>query len=176
MASYLANTATGCVNFIVVRDEPTCGKAWRKGLELSTAPYVHLGCDDLEIASPTWAGICCETVDQGQLPCPVVRRPDWSIESCGGDMATTHNLIPNLQLDRTPCDFTVSPFLSRAQAEAIGMVDAHYKSDVYVSHKGRALGYETVVRRDFVLVHHRSDVGRRGPAAEDDRAYAEGMA
>ena len=44
-------------------------------MEQSTAPYVHLTADDLEVTSPTWAGVCIETVDAGELPCPIVRRP-----------------------------------------------------------------------------------------------------
>src|SRR5688500_10079527 len=80
-------------NFITVHDEETCGLAWIKGLELSTNPYVWLACDDLEVTSPLWAGACMETVDAGKLPCPFVKRPDGSIESCGGDMSVGGCLI-----------------------------------------------------------------------------------
>jgi hypothetical protein len=175
LESYDRNTAPDVLSFIVIRDEETCGIAWRKGMELSTAPYVHLTCDDLEVTSPTWAGACCETVDEGHLPCPIVHRPDETIESCGGDMNAAHCLISHEQPDKTPCDFTVVPFLSREQADAIGMIDAHYKTDTYVSHKGRRLGYETVVRLPYVFTHHHSNVKRRAPTPDDDRLYVEGM-
>lgn len=169
------NTAPDVLTFIVIKDEETCGIAWRKGLELSNAPYVLLGCDDLEMRSPDWAGACCESVDEGFLPCPIVYRPDGSLESCGGDVRVGAHLIGHEQPDKTPCDFSVVPFMSREQADAIGMIDAHYKSDTYVSHRGRQLGYETVVRTSYAFVHHRSDVRRRAPSPEDERHYAEGM-
>jgi hypothetical protein len=43
-----ANTAAH-LDFIVVRDEPTCGRAWQRGLTLCTNPFVWLACDDLEV-------------------------------------------------------------------------------------------------------------------------------
>lgn len=176
LGSYEQNTAPGALNFIIVTDEETCGTAWRKGMELSTAPYIHLSCDDLEVTSPTWAGVACETVDAGRLPCPVIRRPGGALESCGGDMAAPHCLIDHEQPDNTPCDFTVVPFLSREQANRIGMHDGHYQTDTYVSHKGRQLGYETVVRLGYEFTHHRSDVKRRGVTPDDQRLYDEAMA
>lgn len=176
IASYEENTAGGVLNFIVVHDEPTCGLAWMKGMEQSKAPYVHLTADDLEVTSPTWAGVCIETVDAGELPCPIVRRLDGSVESCGGNMNAPACLISEMQPDRTPVDFTVLPFYSREQAERIGMTAGHYMTDVFASHRGRQLGYETVVRHGYELVHHRSDVGRREPDPEDHRLYNEAMA
>lgn len=173
--SYERNTAPDVLAFIVIRDEETCGIAWGKGMELSTAPYVHLSNDDLEVCDRIWAGVCCETVDAGQLPCPIVFRPDGSIESCGGDVGAPGHLISHRQPDRTPCDFTTVPFMSREQADAIGMTRGHYKTDVYVSHKGRALGYETTVRTHYAFTHHHSSVKRRQPSPDDDREYAEGM-
>jgi hypothetical protein len=174
--SYKANTAPDVLSFIVIKDEETVGIAWGRGMELSSADYVHLSCDDLEIRSPDWAGACCESVDEGFLPCPIVYRPNGSIESCGGDVRVGAHLISDEQPDKTPCDFTVVPFLSREQADAIGMIDAHYKSDVYVSHKGRELGYGTHVRIPYAFTHHHSMVKRRGSTPDDDRHYAEGMA
>lgn len=174
--SYERNTASGVLNFIVVHDEPTCGLAWIKGMEASKAPYVHLTADDLEVTSPTWAGVCMETVDAGELPCPIVCRPDGSIESSGGDMNAPACLISELQPDSTPVDFTVLPFFSREQADAIGMIGAHYMTDVYASHRGRQLGYETVVRDGYELIHHRSNVHRLDPSAEDHRLYNEALA
>lgn len=160
LASYKANTAEGILNVIIVHDEPTVGHAWEKGMGLSTAPYVALGGDDLEVTSSTWAGVCCETVDEGLLPCPVIWRPDGNLESCGGDMNSPACLITEMQADRTPTNFTVLPFMSREQADAIGMIPIHYGSDTWVSLRGRQLGYETVVRHGYELRHHQSQVGR----------------
>ena len=161
IASYEANTAPGVLSFIVIRDEETVGHAWKKGIEQSDAPYVALTNDDCEIISPTWAGVCCETVDEGFLPCPVVRRPDGSLESCGGDMNSPACLISTVLPDKTGVDFTTIPFMSREQADRIGMLEIHYGADVWVSHRGRQLGYETVVRQDYAFIHHHSNVKRR---------------
>lgn len=173
--SYREHTDPDLLHVIVVSDEPTCGAAWIKGMALSTAPYIALTCDDLEITSPTWAGACCERVDEGLLPCPIVCRPDGSIESCGGDMNSMHCLIDHLQPDGTHVDFTPVPFYSREQAEAIGMIPAHYLSDVYASHRGRQLGYETVVTHGYEFTHHHEMHGRRGTDPEDNRLYDEAM-
>ena len=164
------NTASK-LNFIVVRDEETCGKAWIKGLKLCAHDYVWLACDDLEVTSPTWAGACCEIVDAGNLPCPLIHRPDGSIESCGGDMGAAGSLLTTVQPNGTEVDFAPSPFLGRKQAERIGMTEGHYSTDVYVSHKGRQLGYPTVLCHDFELTHHHSNVKRRQPTREDDALY-----
>ena len=173
--SYQRHTHPDCLNIIVIRDEPTVGLAWSKGIESSKAPYIHLSCDDLEVTSPTWAGACVEAADRGTLPCPVVSRPDGSLESCGGDMNVPACLISTMQPDRTEVDFSVVPFGLREQVEAIGMTEGHYLSDTYFSHKGRQLGYSTVIVCDYALTHHRSDVKRRLVTHEDLRLYHEAL-
>lgn len=155
----------------MVRDEATCGIAWQKGLALGNNPYVWYACDDLEVTSPTWAKAAIAVVDRGQIPCPLIHRPDGGIESCGGDMNAPACLITSKSDDGTVVDFTPSPFMSREMAEKIGMHDGHYMTDVYVSHKGRQLGYETVICKDFQLTHHHHMHKRRQPTAEDDSLY-----
>lgn len=174
--SYKRHTAEGVLSFIVIKDEATVGIGWQKGIDLSTAPYVALSCDDLEVTSSTWAGACCEAADEGYIACPVVHRPDGSLESCGGDMNSAACLISHMQPDRTLCDFSVVPFLSREMADRIGCHSGHYKTDTYISHKGRQLGWETMVRTDYVFTHHHSNVKRLSPSPNDDREYAEAMA
>lgn len=173
--SYERNTAPGVLNVIVIRGRPTVGIAWQEGIEQSTASYVHLSCDDLEMVSPVWAGACVEVADSGRLPCPVVRRPDGSLESCGGDMRAPACLISQLQNDGTEVDFTTVPFGTREQVEAIGMHDGHYLTDTYFSHKGRNLGWPTVVTTGYEFIHHHSNVGRLSPNTADSRIYAEAM-
>lgn len=163
---------TAChLDFIIVRDEETCGKAWQRGLTLCTNPFIWLACDDLEVTSPTWAGACCDAVDDGKIPCPLIHRPDGSIESCGGDMNAPACLLTSKAEDGTEVDFSPSPFLSREMADEIGMIPAHYMTDVYASHKGRQLGYPTVITKDFQLTHHHEMVKRRTPTREDDALY-----
>lgn len=159
---------------IIVKDEPSCGAAWLRGMGLSDAPYVHLTNDDLEV-HPGWEDACVEAVENDALPCPVVYRPDGSIESCGGDMQANHCLVSHLQEDWTPCDFTTVPFYSRIQAEAIGMLPIHYYSDVWTSYRGRQYGYETVIRTGYAFTHHHENTGRLAPTTEDRRTFTEAL-
>lgn len=168
------NTAAP-LNFIVIRDQESCGQAWIEGLKLTLHDYVWLACDDLEVTSPTWAGACIEATDHGLIPCATIRRPDGGIESCGGDMRAPGSLIREEQPHGTEVDFSPSPFLSRRQAKAIGMLPIHYYSDVWASYKGRVLGYPTVVTGGFELTHHHLNVGRKAPSVADLKTFEEAM-
>jgi hypothetical protein len=160
---------TDDLGVIVVPDSKTCGWGWKQGLAASQAPYVALVADDLECISDTWAQVCMEMADEGLLACPRVWTPDRAIESQGGDMNALGHIIPRYRKDRSPTDFTTVPFMSREQAEAIGMLDVQYSCDVWVSYRGRQLGYETVLVHGYDLVHHQEQVGRGAGMAQNDR-------
>ena len=165
------------LNPIVVRDSKTCGWGWQKGLERSSAPYVLLACDDQEVISDEWAEVAMETVDQGLLPAPRVWFPDGRVESMGGDMKALAHLSKRPKRDLSPTDYTTIPFLSREQIDAIGMLDGQYAGDVWVSYRGRQLGYETVLRHGYDFVHHYESVGRGAgmPQAQRDAMDVEAM-
>lgn len=179
IASYELSTAPGVLNFIVERGHDCCGKAWQAGMEKSTAPYVHLSADDIEMVSHTWAAVCMESADKGRLPCPLVLNPDMSVQSCGGNMRAKGHVVKERQRNRAVCDFTTLPFLTRNQAEQIGMIDAHTMTDVWVSYRGRQLGWPTVVLHEYEVIHHYSDIGRissRKQRARSERIFKEAMA
>jgi hypothetical protein len=159
VASY-RRTASVEVNPIVVSESKTCGWGWQQGLAARRAPYVLLACDDQEAISERWADVCIATAEAGMLPCPRVWFADGSLESNGGDMEMLNHVNPRPQKDGTSVGYTTVPFMSAEQAEAIGMLDVHYAGDVWVSYRGRQLGYETVLRHGFDLVHHRVEHGR----------------
>ena len=168
------------LNHIVVKGEPSCGKAWIKGIEQSKADYLLLCADDIQCdyydwQKPLWIEACIEAVDQGKLPAPVVFRPNHSLESAGGDMNASGCLLTEIQPDWTPVDFTPMPFVSREQIEQIGMIEAHYMTDVWVSHRGRQLGYETVLRHPYRLIHHHEMIGRIHSTAGDQAIYDQAM-
>jgi uncharacterized protein (DUF736 family) len=167
VASYEQNTAPDAITITVIRGQDTVGKAWIEGMAKTSEPFVHLSCDDIEMASPTWAAACVEVASDGKLPAPIVRRPDGSVESAGGDMNRAHCLIEDIQADGTEVDFTPLPFMSREQADQIGMIEAHYMTDVFVSYKGRQFGYPTVVTHGYEVTHHHENPGRRTVTAED---------
>lgn len=168
------------LNHIVVKGEPTCGRAWINGIEQSKADYLLLCADDIQCdyypwQKQPWIEACIETVDQGKLPAPIVFRPNHSLESAGGDMNASGCLITEIQPDWTPVDFTPMPFVSREQIGRIGMIEAHYMTDVWVSHRGRHLGYETVLRHPYRLIHHHEMVGRIHSTDGDQAIYEEAM-
>lgn len=148
------------LNHIIVKDEPTCGSAWIAGLKRSSAEYILLTADDIEAQDDGWIEPCVEAVDDGYLPAPIVYRPNGSLESAGGDMNVGACLLDTIQPDWTPVDFTPMPFVSREQIRKIRMLPIHYLSDVWLSYKGRLIGYETVLRHDYKLNHHHEMPGR----------------
>lgn len=162
-------------NHIVIKGQETCGRGWIEGIKRSSADYLVLCCDDIEADEGCDLEACVEATDAGYLPAPVIHRPDGSIESAGGDINASGHLLATVQPDWTPVDFAPLPFVSRAQIQKIRMIEAHYMTDVYLSHKGRHFGYETVLRHDFKLIHHHHMTGRRQPTADDRRLYSEGM-
>jgi hypothetical protein len=165
-------------NHVVITGQPTCGLGWIEGIKRSGSPYLLLCCDDIEAGGDVelLLDTCRETVDAGYFPAPVISRPDGSLESAGGDMTASGCLLSSVQKDWTPVDFTPLPFVSRAQIKKVRMIPAHYMTDVYLSHRGRQLGIETVLRTEYRLIHHHEMTGRRSPSREDDQLYREGLA
>jgi glycosyltransferase involved in cell wall biosynthesis len=157
------------LNVIVVSDSKTCGWGWKQGIAASRAPYVALVADDLECISSEWARVCMETVDEGLLPCPRVYRPDGTIESQGGDMHALGHILSRHTKDGAEVDFTTVPFCSRAQIEAIGSFEGQYACDVWVSYRGGQLGFETVLRHGFDLVHYQEQAGRGAGMSQNER-------
>ena len=159
-------------NHIVVHGYPSCGEAWAAGIRNSEADYLMLCADDIEAIDNAWIEPCVEAADEGLLPAPMVFRPDGSIESAGGDMAASGCLLTDVRPNRAVVDFTPMPFLSRAQIERIGMIPSHMMCDVWVSHRGRQLGYETVLLHDYRLTHHHEMTGRKdGTGPSDQQIY-----
>lgn len=169
VSSFEEATPSGQLNVIVVPDSKTCGWGWRQGLVASRAPYVALVADDIECVSDAWSHVCKRVADAALLPCPRVYRPDGVIESQGGDMNALGHIVSRHRKDRAACDFTTVPFLNRRQAEQIGMIDTQYCCDVWVSYRGRQLGYQTVLCHGYDLMHYQEQVGRGAGMAQHDR-------
>jgi hypothetical protein len=167
-ASLERTTETGYDVFIV-RNSESCGIGWKTGLDHSEAPYVLLACDDQEFLRPGWDRICIETVDEGLIPCPRVWEPDGRIQSQGGDMSHFQNIITRPQKDRTSVQYATVPFVSREMIDQIGMLEVHYASDLWVSERGRQLGWETVLRHGYDVRHWREDAGRGAGLSESER-------
>lgn len=154
---------------IVVKDSASCGEGWIEGLGRSEGSHVALVADDLELVSDVWPECCIAVTDDGLIPCPRVYTPDEIVESQGGDMNAHGHIISRHRKDGSPCDFTTVPFLSREQIDKIGMLPIHYSCDVWVSYRGRQLGYETVLCHGFDLIHYQEQVGRGAGMSQGER-------
>ena len=151
---------TSDFEFIVIKDLPTCGHAWNAGYKEATGDYIHLTADDIEPFSP-WAEIGVASVEAGFLPCARVLNSDGSLQSCGNN--------PDEVPDGTPSDLARIPFMSREQAEAIfPILEIHYATDYWVSHRGAQAGWPTVVVREFCFYHHFAQAGRLDERLMDD--------
>lgn len=157
------------LNEIVIKDSETCGWGWRQGLKQAESDFVLLACDDQECVGPNWTMKAIEAATKGHIVCPRVWLADGAIESNGGDMRAYAHVNRQPLKDWSGVDYTTIPFLKRGQIEAIGMLDIHYASDVWVSYRGRQLGWETVLRHGFDVVHHQESVGRGAGMTQGER-------
>jgi hypothetical protein len=149
------------VGTIVLRDRPTCGIAWQEGAELARGDFLHFSADDLE-PHPGWAEAAIEAVECGYLPAPRILNADGTLQSCGlwGEEQGEGELTP----------FTRIPFLSREQWELVDpMIETHYWTDNWVSHRCRLAGVETRVARRYLFTHHYEPAGRLDERMEPDR-------
>ncbi len=165
----LQRTTLSPYETVIVRDSLTCGWGWKTGLERSQSDYVALLCDDQEFIASGWDEICIDTANADKLACPRVYRPDGSPESRGGDMHALHHLNRTPKKDWTEVDYTTIPFLSREQIDAIGMLPTQYAGDVWVSYRGRQLGFETVLRHGYEVRHWQEEVGRGAGMSQNER-------
>lgn len=154
----------------VVKDEPTCGRAWNVGLEraLARAPevrFVHLTADDIEPLEG-WFEAGVESVLRGEFPAPLILNPDGTLQSCGDE----HD-----RPDGDDVEIARIPFANRVQMECVGpIIETHYYTDNYFSHRGRVCGVPSRVNRRYSFVHHFAQEGRKDSLlASDHRAYKE---
>lgn len=152
----------------VVKDEPTCGRAWNVGVAraLERAPevsYVHLTADDIEPLEG-WYEAAVTSVRRGEFPAPRIVHSDGTLQSCGDA-----DELP----DGTDVEIARIPFATRAQMECVGpIIETHYYTDNYFSHRGRACGIRSRVNRAYAFVHHLAPEGRKDSLlAPDHRAY-----
>jgi 3-deoxy-D-manno-octulosonic acid (KDO) 8-phosphate synthase len=172
LTSYREKTEGIEVTFSVLENSPSAGAGWKMGaetLEQAHGPvdYLHLTNDDIECANDEWWTAAAEVTDTNQLPAPIVRNSDGSLQSAGGQLGANGDLLREIAPDGTRVGFTTVPFMSWSQWKQIGMLEVHYSSDVYVSERGRQLGIETVLCHDYELIHHMEQVGRLNTAGAD---------
>jgi GT2 family glycosyltransferase len=172
--AYEANTSVA-VQFIVVRNRPTCGDAWNAGAAVADSDYLHLSADDV-LPHEGWFDAAKEAADGGCYPAPRIVRPDGSLEACGsmgGGM-----LLPECP-DKTPCRVSSFPFMRTRDWEHIGpSLPIGYYADDFLSYRAHRHGFEVVVKRDYCLTHLEGLVGRQtlvDRAMQDCNTYLEAV-
>jgi hypothetical protein len=143
---------------LVEIDHPTCGLAWNAGRERAKGDFIHYTADDIE-PTENWDTVGIEWVEKGHLPAARILNTDGSLQSCGDTDQETDT--------GTPTELARIPFASREQMDFIGdIIEVHYYTDSYFSHRGRLGGWTSVVVREFLFYHHFAQEGRL-----DERLY-----
>lgn len=151
------------VQLIIIRNRACCGDAWNEGAELAEGDFLHWTADDLEPAIE-WDVPARECGARGEIPAPVIYKPDGSIESCGG---WWDRVIP----DGEPTTNTsVVPFCTRAQWEDIRPhLPAHYYTDNWFTYRAHLARLPVIVRSRYAFIHHWAQPGRGAGMTEQDR-------
>ncbi len=150
------------VELIVLENRPTCGAAWIEGAKAATGDYVHFSADDLE-PHHGWDVAAVGYASTAIAPSPRILGPAGDTQFCG-----MHG--PNEWPDGLLVPMSVIPFLSRPMLRAVGdLLDAHYFTDNWISHRLYAAGFVTAVARGFAFTHHWAQTGRGAGMSEPDR-------
>lgn len=156
-----ADRSTG-IEFLIVRDMPTCGQAWEAGAKKAMGDYLHFTADDIE-PHEGWDEAAIRCADEGALPSARILNSDGTLQSCGvwgADMP-----------EGTETDIARVPFLRRDWWEQGGWIlPAHYYTDNWISERGKQLRIPTKVCRDYLFTHHYASEGRLDHRMDADRA------
>lgn len=147
-AAYRA-TSPPDTEYIVVKDEPSCGHAWQKGYEQSRGEYVHFTADDITPHEDWWREAVA-AASSGRVPIAWVEAPNGTRQYCDsplGDMG----MFPNVLV----------PFLSREMLEQGGwLLPVHYGSDDWVTYLAANRGIPLWPCPGYRMTHHVASEGR----------------
>lgn len=145
------------IEILVEPGHNACGKAWIAGAKrASDFDYLHFGADDL-IPRPGWLAAAIECVDAGFIPVPLVWLPGEILQSAGIQGLDT---FTGPYVDWQEVEHTTVPFMSAEQWDAIGMIELHYCTDLWVSEIGRRRGWPARIRTGYQFLHYHSHIGR----------------
>lgn len=153
----------------VVSGQPSCGEAWRVGVEGKSFDYVLLSADDHVVLPGFFPPLIEAVKDKDMLPTPLVLNADGKLQSAGGQLGAPGDVRTDFYGDWMPVDYCPVPFLGREQWEQIGMLPIHYGSDVWVSYRGRQVGFQSCLRTESRLIHDYHPAGRDYSRVLDDK-------
>lgn len=164
------------LQFVVVRDRPTCGEAWNDGAELAGGDYLMLAADDM-LPHDGWAETAIQAAEGRVYPAPWIKRVDGSTECCG--TLGSGLLLDDRARDGLPVCNSPVPFMRRELWLSVGpAIPAHCYSDDYLAYRARLAGLSVEVRRGYVFTHLDGQVGHRpivARAMADRVMYAEAV-
>jgi hypothetical protein len=146
------------IEFLIVRNQQTCGEGWNQGAEQATGDYLLLGGDDL-IPEQGALSAAVDAAERGIYPAPWIIRPDGSTECCG---TLGQGLYLTPRRDGIPCYNGAIPFMQRDLWLVIGpSLPIHYHADDYLAYRARfeaGLSVETLMAYKFL--HLDGQVGK----------------
>jgi hypothetical protein len=164
------------LQFVVVRDRPTCGDAWNEGATLASGEHLMLATDDME-PHDGWAEAAIHAAENGVYPAPWIKRLDGTTECCGtlgGGLLLTADARDGLPVCNSPI-----PFMLRNHWRQLGpTIPAHCYSDDYLGYRARLAGLKVEVRREYLFTHLDGQVGHQplvARAMADRQLYAEAV-
>ena len=147
---------------LIIKDMPTVGQAWLKGMESAEGDYIHMTADDLE-PHEGWDEAAVEGLSRGWYPAPRILKPDGSLDTCGH--------MPFETNEGYVAEFSEIPFLTRAQYDRWGpMIPLHYYTDNWLSHRAKEIdGVQSRVCREYCFTHHWAQWARGAGMTQNDR-------
>lgn len=134
---------------IVIKDAPSCGVAWSRGVKQAAQKYIHFTADDIT-PHPGWYAKAVQFLDDGLMPAAYVYDSKGAPLMCDsplGDLGT----VPNILV----------PLLTRELVEkGPWFVDFHYGTDDWITYVARSLGYEVKRCSSYAFTHHVAPEGR----------------
>lgn len=154
-ASYERTLAEYEAEILVIPNQPTCGDAWNIGvlaLLMGQCDVIHLTADDIE-AHDGWLEAGFARLNRNELPAARILNGDGSLQSCGDQFDRPEGFVTEIAR---------IPLLTPPVAAAIFPIPdgMHYYTDNVVSDRARAVGWPTVVTRDYLFTHHLAGEGR----------------
>lgn len=148
LAAY-KSTSPPDTEYIVIKDEPSCGHAWQKGAHQSVGRYVHFTADDL-IPHQGWWEDAKAIINEGGVPAAHVLNRRGELSVCDSPLgAMGHHRNP------------LVPFLSQPQLDAGGwLLPLHYGSDDWVAYRAVQLGMPIIAVDSYRFTHMVADHGR----------------
>lgn len=170
------------LNFLTIRDAPTCGVAWQSGADQvergDGEEFLHLTADDI-VPGEGWLEPMVEAVRAGAVPVGLVVTPTAEILDPVTAMPLQGNPVPENPRPRfferegdetevadwyeaqEPSEYPSVPFCSLDQWLSIGpMIVPQYGGDRWFGERARRAGIRSVVRHGCCFYHYAAQPGR----------------